>query len=80
MMWIQSLGKDPLQDPLKEEMPPTPVFFPGISGTEEPGRHSPFGPKASDTMEHMRTFTYTTMPGCKNLTFCGTIRWASFTY
>ena len=80
-MWIQSLGKDPLQDPLKEEMAThSSVLSWEISQTEEPCRHSPLGPKASDTMEHMRTFTCTTMPREKNLTSCGTFRWTSFTY
>ena len=80
-MWVQSLGKDPLQDPLKEEMATySSVLSWEISRTEEPGRHSPLCPKASDTMGHMRTFIYTTRPGCKNLTSCGTFKWASFTY
>ena len=35
-IWVQSLG---WEDPLEEDMAPTPVFLPGeLSWTEEPGR------------------------------------------
>ena len=35
-IWVQSLG---WEDPLEEDMAPTPVFFPGeLSWAEEPGR------------------------------------------
>ena len=39
--WVRSLG---LEDPLKEEMEPTPVFLPGESPwIEEPGRLQSIG-------------------------------------
>ena len=49
-MWVQSLGG---QDPLEEEVQPTPVFLLGKSHRQRSlAVYSPWGHKESDTTEH----------------------------
>ena len=55
-MWVSSLG---WEDPLEEELQPTPVFSPGESyGQRSLVGYSPWGHKESDTTEWL-TFTFT---------------------
>ena len=52
---VQSLGQE---DPLEEEVQPTPVLLPGEShGQRSLAGHSPRGHKGSDTTIHARFFT-----------------------
>ena len=47
--WVQSLGQE---DPLEEETPPTPVFFPGeLNGQMSLAGYSPGGCKETDRTE-----------------------------
>ena len=49
--WIQSLGGE---DPLEEEMPPTPVFLPGkFLGQRSPMGYNPWGHKEPEITEHV---------------------------
>ena len=55
-MWIQSLGQE---DPLEEEMQPTPVFVLGKShGQRSLAGYSPWGHKESDITEYLSTHTH----------------------
>ena len=50
--WVPSLGQE---DPLEEEMAPTPVFLPGGShGQRSLAGYSPWGRAELDTTEHAR--------------------------
>ena len=51
--WIQSLDGE---DPLEEEMPPTPVFLPGkVLGQRSPMGYNPWGHKESEITEHVES-------------------------
>ena len=53
--WVQSLGQE---DPLEEEMEPTPVFLPGkFHGWRSLEDYSPWGHKESDMTEHTHTLS-----------------------
>jgi len=60
-----------LEDPLRKEWQPTPVFLPGeFHGQRSLAGHNPWSPKESDTTERLtHTHTHTTAHGVpKSLT------------
>ena len=61
-MQAQSLGRE---DPLEEEMQPTPVFLPEKSDEQRSlAGYSPKGLKESDTTEQLSSTSYFFMDSC----------------